>query len=362
MENVASPDTQPASPAPLQRQSSAIPRWPRRLAVVAWTGWVLALVSLWVQYQLGVYHTAGWLWLPFEGIAVLAGLAGLLVGLSRAVIGPRRKAMFGWSVISVMPLFLTALVVGYMFYEQGHKNLPNTQVHKIGRMAAVTLMTTHAQLRYPHVVKTDRLVMYYDDRVTDPGGDMAAMATHLARLEEVLSRRQHSPIHWVRGPASGMRAMSIHSVALASEVSPVGWFDRHELAHSFLYQFSDRGSEPPMLLLEGWAMAVDGHSEPLTETALATRKQFTVWRGTSMCLRSILAQDLYHVGTPFAYDLGGALVDFLLRRYGADKFLAFYNDIRPESFDADCERVFGRGIDDLEREFWADVESRVKSQ
>jgi hypothetical protein len=152
--------------------------------------------------------------------------------------------------------------------------------------------------------------------------------------------------------------MCIHSVVLASDVSPASSLDRHELAHAFMYQFSDRGSEPPMLLLEGWAMAVDGHPEPLAGTALTARKQFTIWRGTRTCLRSILSPDLYHVGIGHAYELGGAFVDFLLRRYGADKFVEFYNAIRPGSFETDCQRVFGVGIDDLENEFWEDVERR----
>ncbi len=99
------------------------------------------------------------------------------------------------------------------------------------------------------------------------------MDAHLAHLEEVLGRRQHSQIHWVRGPALGMGPMCIHSIALGSESSPAGVLDRHELAHAFLYQFSvpGPGAEPPMLLLEGWAMAVDGHPEPLAATALTAR-------------------------------------------------------------------------------------------
>jgi hypothetical protein len=333
-------------------------RWLRRFAVASWAGWTAALVSLWAQYQLGVYDTHGWLWLPFATLGAVAGLAALLVGLFRAVVGPRRRATLGWAVVGITPVLLNALLVGYMFYEQGRRNLPNTQAHKIGRMAAVTLLKVHAQLQYPHRLETARLVMYYDGRVTDPAGDAAAMDAHLVRLEGVLGRRQHSRIHWVRGQALGMHGMSIHSVALASEASPASWFDRHELAHSFMYQFSDRGSEPPMLLLEGWAMAVDGHTEPLAATALSARIQFSVWRGTTTCLRSILSPDLYHVGIGHAYELGGALVDFLLRRFGADKFVEFYNAIRPESFDADCERVFGLRIDDLESEFWEDLQRR----
>jgi hypothetical protein len=159
-----------------------------------------------------------------------------------------------------------------------------------------------------------------------------------------------------------MHAMSVHSAALASEASPAFWFDRHELAHAFLYQFTDPRAEPPMLLLEGWAMAVDGHPEPLAATARTARAHFTAWRGTNACLRSILSPDLYHVGSAYAYDLGGALVDFLLRRYGPDKFVAFYNGVRPGSFDEDCRRVFGRRIDDLEAEFWEDVEGRSNAR
>ena len=350
-----------AAPANTTPPSGALPaarpfRWLRRLVAVSWAGWGAAVLSLWAQYQLGVYDTVGWLWLPFEMIGMVAGFAALLVGLVRAGRGHRRQVVLGWALAGFSPVLLSALLVGYMFLEQGRKNLPNTLGHKIGRTAAVSLLKTHARLRYPHRVETARLIMYHDDRVTDPAGDATAMDAHLARLEEVVGRRQHSRIHWVRGRALGMHGMSINSVALGSEASPAGWVDRHEIAHAFLYQFSDPGSEPPMVLLEGWAMAVDGHPEPLATTALKARKEFTGWRDTPHCFRSILAPDLYHIGIGYAYDLGGALVDFLLRRYGADKFVEFYNGVRPGSFDADCERVFGRGIDELEREFWADAE------
>ncbi|MGL6074531.1 MAG: hypothetical protein ACRC8S_10255 [Fimbriiglobus sp.] len=338
------------------------PRWLRRLVAVSWVGWGAAVLSLWIQYQLGVYDTVDWLWLPFEVIGTAAGFAAFLVGLVRAIRSSRRQASLRWGLVGLCPVLLSTLLVGYMFFEQGRRRLPNTQAHKIGRTGAVSLFKTDARLRYPHRVETARLVMYHDDRVTDPSGDAVAMDAHLARLEQLLGRQQHSRIHWLRGQALGMSAMSIHSVALGSEVSPASWLDRHELAHAFLYQFSGSGSVPPMLLLEGWAMAVDGHPEPLAMTALKARKEFTQWRGTPHCLRSILAPDLYHVGTSYAYDLGGALVDFLLRRYGADKFVEFNKCIRPDSFDEDCLRTFGRGIDELEQEFWADAERNAAGE
>jgi hypothetical protein len=346
----------PETPALPKRAGTRTPRWLRRAAAVSWVGWSAAVLSLWAQYHLGVYDTVGWLWMPFLVIGTAAGVVALAVGLAQAVRGPSRRAALRWAVVGFTPVLLSALHTGYMFFEQGRKNLPDTQAHKVGRMAAVTLLKADARLRYPHRVETDRLVMYHDDRVIDPAGDAAAMGVHLAQLEDVLGRRQHTRIHWVRGRALGQHAMCVYSVALGSDASPAGWFDRHEVAHAFMYQMSGPGSEPPMLLLEGWAVAVDGHPEPLATTALKARREFAAWRGTSDCLRSILGEDLYHVGTGYAYDLGGALVDYLLRRYGAGKFVEFYNGVRPGSFDADCERVFGRGVDELEREFWADVE------
>jgi hypothetical protein len=330
------------------------------LAAVAWAGSGLAALSLWLQYQSGVYYTNAWLWLPPAAVGLLAAALALVLGSAGVLRGPRRGATFGWLLLGVGPLLLSAGLVAYMLVEQGRRNLPDTWPHKVGRMAAVTLFELHAGLSYPHRLETARLVMYNDGRVTDPAADAAALDAHLARLEGLLGRRQQSRIRWIRGSALGMQAMCIHSTALGSAASPASHLDRHELAHAFLYQFSDRTSEPPMLLLEGWAMAVDGHPEPLAQTALIARQQLTVWRHTSAPLRSLLSPDLYHVGIAHAYECGGAFVDFLLRRYGPEKFLAFYNAIHPDRYDTECERAFGCSWDTLEQAFWADAEKRAK--
>jgi hypothetical protein len=267
--------------------------------------------------------------------------------------------MVGWGLLGAVPLLLWATLIVYMLHEQGQKNLPNTHAHKVGRMAAITLLEWHAKFRYPHRLETDRLVMYHEG-VRQPAADAAAMDAHLARLEEILGRRQHARIHWVRGSSLGLQAMSIHSIALGSEASPASSLDRHELAHALMYQFSRPEAEPPMLLLEGWAMAVDGHGAPLAASALACRKDFIFCQPPDTCLRLILSKGSYHVGTGYAYDVGGAFVDFLLRRFGAEKFVEFYNSIHPESYEADCERILGCRFAALEQEFWKDAERNSK--
>ena len=63
----------------------------------------------------------------------------------------------------------------------------------------------------------------------------------------------------------------------------------------------------------------------------------------------------YHdLGAVYAF--GGAFSDFVIRKFGAPKFVALYLACRPGEFEDVCQRVLGVDVDTLEREFWADVE------
>src|SRR3954453_3425924 len=90
----------------------------RRLAAVAWAGSGLAILSLWLQYQCGVYHTNAWLWLPPAAAGLLAAGAALFLGAAGVLLGPRRAARFGWLLLGVVPLLLAAGLAGYMVAEQ----------------------------------------------------------------------------------------------------------------------------------------------------------------------------------------------------------------------------------------------------
>jgi hypothetical protein len=54
--------------------------------------------------------------------------------------------------------------------------------------------------------------------------------------------------------------------------------------------------------------------------------------------------------------VGGAFVNFLLRRAGAGRFVDLYFACRPGMFEAECRRVYGADLDSLEAEFWEDAE------
>jgi len=63
--------------------------------------------------------------------------------------------------------------------------------------------------------------------------------------------------------------------------------------------------------------------------------------------------------------VGAPLVAFLVREYGGERFLELCNTCHQKTFDGDCRRVLGVGVDQLERLLEADgartlAEAKVK--
>jgi hypothetical protein len=185
------------------------------------------------------------------------------------------------------------------------------------------------------------------------------MDRHVARLEKLLGAPVRTRIVWVRGRLLGQGNLSVYGLALGSPASPPKtprvnlWpLDAHELAHAVLDQHRTADSDPPMLLHEGWASSQSGvNSVDLARTALEVRRQ-----GRAPRLRDLVGPHWYHQDSGPVYSIGAALVDFLLRRHGAEKFLRLYVECRPDTFEADCRAVLGVGLDELETEFWKDAE------
>lgn len=326
-------------------------RWLRRFVVLSWVGFVLAVSSLWLQHRMGLYHGIAWLWLPAAIVGLAAGVATLLLGLWEAYRGPRRVGMLGWTLSGVFPLLLWTGFAALLLNNQGPMIF-----HKIGRLAGTNVFELQARLSYPHRLETARLVMYYDDGVTDPIGDAAGMEEHLAALERILGQRQRVKIHWIRGgPNSANVCWCVNCVAVGEEKSPLTRIDRHEVAHALLFQFTTPDADPPTLLIEGWARAVEGHPEPLATTALK-------FRHPELPMEGMLASEEYHRVLPWSYTYGGALVDYLIRRYGAGRFLELYNTCRPPSFPADFQRVYGISFAEMEAAFWQEMEAASEGQ
>jgi hypothetical protein len=219
-------------------------------------------------------------------------------------------------------------------------------------------------------MESDRLVMFYDDRVTDPQRDLEAMDRHVADLEAKTGQPLREKIYWVRGELLGQRRIAIRGLALGSSRNPTDWEtadhpdrlseDRHELAHAVVHQLQPADADAPTLLIEGWAEAHAGRTSQ--RRAEWTRLSRVLWRErtgagpTQSYLRELTGPAWYHRIDGPVYSVGGALAEFLVRKYGTEPFLRLYFACRPGTFEAACRTELGVELDALESEFWADVE------
>jgi hypothetical protein len=243
-------------------------------------------------------------------------------------------------------------------------------VSDIAGMTIASLMEGQARLAYPHRLESERLVMFYDDRVTDPHKDLAAMDRHVAALEAVTGKLLRAKIHWVRGEVFGRRLMAIRGLVLGSSQSPVDWdtadhpfrlsVDRHELAHGVMYQLQPPDADAPTLLIEGWAEAYAGMTS--RKRAELAKHSHDLWRERTAggpaqsYLRELTGVAWYHRIDGPVYSVGGAFAEFLLRKYGVGRFLRLYFACRPGRFEEDCMAQLGVEVDALESEFWAEVD------
>jgi hypothetical protein len=251
------------------------------------------------------------------------------------------------------------------------RRVPTTFTMRLARIMGVTFMRAHADLKFRQRLESSRLVMYYSDhnpdhpeQVDHPHEDLAAMDQHLARLENLLGGAIGTKVYWIRGSVLGCGYLSVHGVSLGSSSSPIeGWDkgqgrgDRHELAHAALDWFRTPDSDPPCLLHEGWAMAQCGDgSVELAQVAVHSRRE-----NPSMGVRELLGPDWYYQDSGPVYSVGGAFVDFLIRTRGAVRFRRFATEGRPDTVEAKCREIFEVNLDDLESEFWEDVETTTRA-
>ena len=345
-------------------------RLPRRCAVVALGGGVLSIGLVWGQHQLRVLHPWSHLFLFLLAVTTLAALCGLVISLWRVVRGPQRLGAAACGLGCVLPVGLGVALGAYVLHLVASASTPKNTLTRIARMAIASLMELEAAYTYPHRMESERLVMFYDDRVTEPRRDLEAMDRHVAGLEELTGAPLRAKIYWVRGELLGQRLMAIAGLALGSARSPTDWEtadhpdrlseDRHELAHAVVHQLEPADADAPTLLIEGWAEAHAGMTAQ--KQAEWARRSRALWRGRTGAgpeqsyLRELTGPAWYHRIDAPVYSVGGALAEFLVRKYGAERFLRLYYACRPGRFEAECRAHLGRDFDALEAEFWAEVE------
>jgi hypothetical protein len=73
-------------------------------------------------------------------------------------------------------------------------------------------------------------------------------------------------------------------------------------------------------------------------------------------LRELTGEAWYRRVDGAVYSVGGAFAEFVLRKYGSERFLELYFACRPGSFEEACLAQLGVELDALEPAFWAEVE------
>jgi hypothetical protein len=332
--------------------------------LLAWLSTFLSLALLGTEDFLNIVHPYGLLLVVLLIVAVGSSLLVLCSGLGQVARGPRRGRAAGWLLFGLLPILGFSAMGGYAANCTRNHERPHNTPYRLMQMAGGSLMEPHAKYLYPHHKESERLVMFYGDGVDDPDGDLAEMEKHVARLEELTGRKLRDKVYWVRGSMVGFDQICNRGLAEGSSKGPAGDDDRHELAHAVLSQHETRKTDPPTLLIEGWAVSQEtgGDRARLANDALTARggasgdQALPEWAGSKTCLRDLTGPKWYHQSSGPVYSIGGAFVDFLIRRFGADKFVELYFTCKPKTFESDCQRLLGYDLDALERMFWDDVE------
>jgi hypothetical protein len=326
-----------------------------RLALLVWACWLCLLLLLGGQLVGRVWHPD---FLPVTAMLVLmlaAGLA-LLIGAGwRLARGPNRRQALSRLLLGLAPmLFLSSLIVYGVSMVSGGQTPLNLGTKLLATMAE-SILDLVARFQYPQRTYGAKLVMSsapMDSALAR--AQVTAMDRHVRGLEARLGRTFSGRIHWVRGPLWGKQfgLNGLCSGSLPGEMHPdaegLTWLDRHEMAHCVMFAFAPLVSfEPPTVLIEGWAQANMG-TAPID---LSVRAWSEAERGNAPLLRDLTGPEWYASHHRTVYDQGAPLVQFLLETFGPDRFLELYSTCRQASFSADCQRVLGKSLDQLEADF-----------
>ena len=296
-------------------------------------------------------------------VLMLAALLGLVIAATvRLIRGPRRDRALVGLLVGTAPLWL---LVGHILMAMRpafNRHVPPGWPSKILLPLGRPLMDLEARWFYPERTP-GKWVTMVGAAAKDARAQVAAMDRHVEASLARLDQSATWPIVWYRGPLFGLRECAIYDMAIGSKVGQyqrgadgLNYLDRHEVAHCVITKNYTARSDPPRVLIEGWAQANQGTpAEELAHTAWNDRKN-----GQSLTLRQLVARDWYWYSGPAAYHQGAPLVNYLLRVYGPEAFLKLYTTCQQATFEADCRATLGIGLDELDAACWADTEQIVR--
>lgn len=313
------------------------------LPLAVWLGWVGIGVWSWSVLLRREFHPYTWPLLTLLAV-MFVGLIALIVRGGLALIRRRgRRVALGALCCGSVPCWLLAAHLGYVQATTAQRLESISPLTLTILPVAIALADVETAWRYPERTEGERVVMFHDG-VDNAERIVAAADEHLAHLESVLGRPARTRVYWVRGSVLGQESCSFGAFALTAPqpFELLSHVDRHELAHAAIDQHLTAFSRPPMLLMEGWAEACAGE-EPDVVNFSAARESDCVPSISDLAGPTWASLDVGPV-----YTQGALFVDELLDGYGGEKFLNLYVSCSPSTFDADCRRALGVGLETLE--------------
>lgn len=336
------------------------------LAVLTWASYLALMASMAGMVAVMARHPH---FLPLTtllALVIAAGLALFIVASWRIVRGPDRRRALACLLIGAAPLCFLAGHALYGFMIGAGRNFPLTPGLKLLFPLGESLMDLEARFRYPQRTYGDKVVMLSPPMPeAEARAQVAAMDRHVRALEARLGRPSKGTSHWARGPLLGQDSKALLGFCMASQpgaapadAEGLSALDRHEVAHCVITNHCTMGFDAPAVLSEGWAQANQG-DDPVEQ---AGRTWETIRKGSGMTLRQLTGPEWYDRHEWPAYRDGAPLVNFLLRRFGPEKFLDLYATCRQSTFEDDCRRVFGLDLDGLDAAFRADLQNLVTQE
>lgn len=295
------------------------------LSTTVWLAWLGFLALLLAMLRLGAWHPH---FLPVTAALLLvlaAGISLLMLGTWRLIRGPGRRHALLCLLLGLPPLgLLTSHLMygfGVAYGRQFTLNLPIKLLMPFGE----SILDLVARFQYPVRTVGERVVMI-SAPMKSPEYQVAAMDRHIRALEARLGRTGTRKVHWVRGELLGIGGKAILGMCMGSPVEGhwqapdaegLTTLDRHEVAHVVLSQFCTADSEPPAILMEGWAEAASLASAISHRVRALSQQEGGRW----LSLAELTGPDWYGRHDYPVYVQGAVLVDYLLRRFGPDRFV-----------------------------------------
>ncbi len=334
-----------------------------RLTLTAWLAWLIFLsIMVWLSCRRILHPSCIYLTIPLV-VLVISTVAVLGGGIWRVIRGPQQWNAVAWMLFAALPALWMASYAEYLLIVAAGHNLRRNALTTWADAAVPLVVEPCLRMHYPYRYEGERFVMWSDAPECDMN-QMAAMDAHIRAMEEALGRRPSYKVYWVRGPVWGITGRGGAGWALGSSPSTHGRgmdqldaLDRHEVAHFVLDEFCPSGSEVPMLFHEGWA---ELHSKPKPEShwqeCWASQSE-----GKLPSLRALTSPACYYHSLSPMYSIGSVVVEYVLKRFGHEKFLELCCTCREATFSDDVQRVLGLNLDELDRAYQQDLARRQPS-